>query len=74
MDGKRSQFSVMNDIVNDKIGHNITNDSFAHKPDGLLVACGTGMTCYLHGFIAAGTLHFTLSIGTIDTFGDPRGR
>ena len=27
----------MNDIVNDKKDHNIVNDSFAHKPDGLLV-------------------------------------
>ena len=26
-----------NDIVNDTKGHNILNDSFAHKPDGLLV-------------------------------------
>ena len=38
---KRSQFSVMNDIMNDiandKKGHNIANDSFASKPDGLLV-------------------------------------
>ena len=23
----------MNDIVNDKNGHNIVNNSFAHKPD-----------------------------------------
>ena len=28
---------IMNDIVNDKKGHNIVNNSFAHKPDGLLV-------------------------------------
>ena len=35
MNDKRSQFSVMNDIVNDNKGHNIVNDSFAHKPDGL---------------------------------------
>ena len=27
----------MNDVVNDKKGHNIVNDSFAHKSDGLLV-------------------------------------
>ena len=27
----------MNNIVNDKKGHNIVNDSFAHKPDGLIV-------------------------------------
>ena len=27
----------MNDTVNDKKGHNILNNSFAHKPDGLLV-------------------------------------
>ena len=32
-----SQFSVLNDIVNNKKGHNILNDSFAHKPCGLLV-------------------------------------
>ena len=28
---------IMNDIVNDQKGHNIVNDSFVHKPDGLLV-------------------------------------
>ena len=27
----------MNDIVNNKKGHNIVNNSFAHKPGGLLV-------------------------------------
>ena len=27
----------MNDIVSDKKGHNIVNQSYAHKPDGLLV-------------------------------------
>ena len=37
MNNKRSQFSIMNDIVNDKKRHNIVKDSFAHKPDGLLV-------------------------------------
>ena len=37
MNDKWSQFSVMNDIVNDRKGHNIENDSFAHKPVGLLV-------------------------------------
>ena len=37
MNEKRSQFSVMNNIVNGKKGHNIVNDSSAHKPDGLLV-------------------------------------
>ena len=36
MNIKRLQFSVMNNIVNDKKDHNITNDSFAHKPGGLL--------------------------------------
>ena len=25
---------IMNDIVSDKKGHNIVNDSIAHKPDG----------------------------------------
>ena len=39
MNDKRSQFSVTNDIMNnivdDKKGHNIVN-IFAHKPDGLL--------------------------------------
>ena len=33
MNDDTSQFS----IVNDKKGHNIMNDSFAHKPDSLLV-------------------------------------
>ena len=28
---------IMNAIVNDKKGHNIVHDSFAHKPDGLPV-------------------------------------
>ena len=28
----------MIDISNDKEGHNIVNDSFSHKPDGLFVA------------------------------------
>ena len=32
-----SQFTIMSDIVNDKKDHNIVNDSFADKPDGLLV-------------------------------------
>ena len=36
MNDKRSEFSVMNDTVNDEKGHNIVNDSFVHKPDGLL--------------------------------------
>ena len=27
----------MNDIVNDKKGHNIVNNNFAHKPVALLV-------------------------------------
>ena len=39
---KRSQFTVINDIVNDivndKKGQNIVNDSSAHKPDRLLVS------------------------------------
>ena len=29
--------NIMNDTVNDRKGHNIVNDSFAHEPDGLLV-------------------------------------
>ena len=40
MNEKRSQFSVMNDIVND-IMNDIVNDKhghFAHKPYGLFVA------------------------------------
>ena len=37
MNNKKSQFSIKNDIVNDNKGHNIVNDSFAHKPDGLLI-------------------------------------
>ena len=41
----------MNHIVNDKKGHNIVNDSFAHKSDGLLVILGVGsvlimLNCY----------------------------
>ena len=28
------------DVVSDKKGHNIVNDSFAHKPDSLLVFTG----------------------------------
>ena len=28
---------IMNDIVNTKKGHNIVNNSFAYKPDRLLV-------------------------------------
>ena len=38
MNIRRSPFSDMNDIMNDKKGHNIVKDSFAHKPDGLLVS------------------------------------
>ena len=38
---KRSQFCVINDTQNDivvnKKGHNIGNDSFAHKPHSFLV-------------------------------------
>ena len=34
---QRSQFSVLNNIVNDNEAHNVVNDSFSHKPDGLLV-------------------------------------
>ena len=43
MNDKRSQISIMNDIMNDIVndrkgqGHNIVNDSFAHKPEGLHV-------------------------------------
>ena len=29
--------NIMNDIVNDKKCHNTVTDSFAHKPDGLLI-------------------------------------
>ena len=29
--------NTMNDIVNDKKGQNIVNDSFAHEPDRLFV-------------------------------------
>ena len=39
MNNKRSQFTVMDDAVNNKRGHNIVKDSYAHKPDGLLVFC-----------------------------------
>ena len=38
---ERSQFyvlnDIMNDIVNNKKGYYIVNDSFAHKSDGLLI-------------------------------------
>ena len=54
----------MNDIVNDKNGPNITNDSFAHKLDDLLAMCGADMTNCPHEFIAPCTLLFPLSIGT----------
>ena len=37
MNDKGQQFSVMNDTVNDKKGRSIVNDSFAPKPEGLLV-------------------------------------
>ena len=38
MNDKRSQFSVMNDILNaPKKRHNMEKDSFSHKPDGFLV-------------------------------------
>ena len=37
MNNKRSQFSIMNDIVNYKRGLNIVDDTFTHKPQGLLV-------------------------------------
>ena len=34
----------MNDIVNDRKGHNIVNDSFAHKPDGFLVTIANNIS------------------------------
>ena len=41
MNNKKSQFSIKNDIVNDIVndnkGYNIVNDSFAHKPESLLI-------------------------------------
>ena len=40
----------MNNIINDKKGHNIVNDSFAHKPDGLLVTtCFENVSTARHG-------------------------
>ena len=55
MNNKGSQFSVMNDtmnhIVNDKKGHNIVNDSFAHKPDGLLVKMSLKTGSNVHLFV-----------------------
>ena len=40
MKEKLSQFSVTNDIMDNTVvcekGHNVVNDRFAHKPDGLL--------------------------------------
>ena len=47
MDDKRSQFCVMNDIVNDRKGHSIVNDSFAHKSDGLLVTIVNSVSTWL---------------------------
>ena len=41
MNDKRSQVSIMNHIVNNIMGHNIVNDSFAYKPDGFLVVGGS---------------------------------
>ena len=38
MNNKMSKFNILNDIVNDKKGHNIVNDSFPHKPNGVLVS------------------------------------
>ena len=32
-----SEFSDINDILNNKTSHNFVNESFARKPDGLLV-------------------------------------
>ena len=46
MNDKRSQFSIMNDIVNDTNGHNIVNASFAHKPDGLKAALWGGQITF----------------------------
>ena len=41
MNDKRSQFNIMNDIMKviviENKGHSIVKNSFAHKPDGLLV-------------------------------------
>ena len=37
MNDKRSQSNFVKDTVNDIKGHNICYDSFARKPDGLLV-------------------------------------
>ena len=31
MNDKRSQYSIMNDIVSDRKGHNIVKDGFAHN-------------------------------------------
>ena len=46
MNDKRSQSSIMNDIVNDTNGHNIVNASFAHKPDGLKPALWRGQITF----------------------------
>ena len=44
MNDKSSQFSIMNDTVNNKKCHNIVNDnSIVHKPDGLLVSVLMGI-------------------------------
>ena len=37
MNDKMSQFIFMNNVVTDKKGHNILNDSIAQEQEGLLV-------------------------------------
>ena len=67
----------MNDIVNDKKGHNIVNDSFTHEPDGLLVinCCRIRIICYAENtffspseiYIAVSGLNVVLNVLKPDT-------
>ena len=46
MNDKRSQFTIMNDTVKEKrITILVTTNSFAHKPDGLLVTRSINSVC-----------------------------
>ena len=63
MNDKKLHFSGMNDIVNDKKGHNIVNDSFAHKPDGSLVSILERMECIYSNYYC---LTFNVSFNNCD--------
>ena len=49
--------TFMNDTVNDKKRQNIVNDSFAHKPDGLLV-CSSGIVKVLFRLLCTAWFYF----------------